>query len=117
MARPSTRSSVFALTAGLILGCSSLPADAGRLPEPQGDYVVAESKHGNGTVVGPVRRTRLGWQVKTPGGSWLDCARSCSETLRVNTVDFWQNEQGAGDSGAIDQEDGLLSRWLHWEWR
>jgi len=62
-----------------------------------------------------VRQTSIGPQVRTPGGNWLYCKRSCSETLRVNTVDFWQNE-GAGN-GAIDQEDGLLSRWLHWERR
>ena len=116
MACPSNRSTALTVAAALILCCTSLTADAGRLPEPEGDYVVAQSKFGNGSVVGPVRRTRVGWQVKTPGGSWLDCARSCSETLRVNTVDFWQNEQGAGERGAIDQEDGLLSRWLHWNW-
>ncbi len=116
MACPSNRSTALTVGAALILCCTSLTADAGRLPEPEGDYVVAQSKFGNGSVVGPVRRTRVGWQVKTPGGSWLDCARSCSETLRVNTVDFWQNAQGAGERNAIDQEDGLLSRWLHWNW-
>ena len=87
---------------------------AGRREIDRGEYVVAESRFGNGTVVGPVRATRVGLQVRTPGGSWLDCSRSCSETLRVNTVDFWQNSQGAGQKGAIDQEDGLLSRWLQW---
>lgn len=76
---------------------------------------VAESRFGNGTVVGAVRQTRLGPQVRTPGGNWLYCKRSCSETLRVNTVDFWQNE-GAGD-GRLDQEDGLLGRRLHRSWR
>ena len=81
-----------------------------------GDYVVAESRFGNGKVVGPVRRTSVGRQVKTPGGSWLHCARSCSETLRVNTVDFWEN-QGSHRGDAIDQEDGLLGRWLHWQRR
>ena len=116
MACPSNRSTALTVAAALILCCTSLTADAGRLPEPEGGYVVAQSKFGNGSVVGPVRRTRVGWQVKTPGGSWLDCARSCSETLRVNTVDFWQNAQGAGERNAIDQEDGLLSRWLHWNW-
>ncbi|MFY0611259.1 MAG: hypothetical protein JXQ99_07030 [Hyphomicrobiaceae bacterium] len=80
------------------------------------NQVVAESRFGHGTVVGTVRQTRVGPQVQTPGGNWIYCARSCSETLRVNTVDFWENEQGAGNS-AIDQEDGLLSRWLHWRGR
>jgi hypothetical protein len=102
-----------AAVAGVLLA-HSLPAEAGRGAAPQDDYVVAESRFGNGTVVGPVRRTRVGWQVQTPGGNWLYCERSCSETLRVNTVDFWQNREGAGDNAAIDQQDGLLSRWLTW---
>lgn len=114
---PSRRSAVAVTLAIVFLASHGLSAEAGRLPPPEGDYVVAHSKHGNGSVVGPVRRSRVGWQVKTPGGSWLHCERSCSETLRVNTVDFWQNQQGAGENGAIDQEDGLLSRWLHWQWR
>mgnify|MGYP001816894869 CR=1 FL=1 len=80
-----------------------------------GHQVVAESRYGNGTVVGDVRRTRLGLQVRTPGGNWIYCRRSCSETLRVTTVDFWEN-QGSG-SNSLDQEDGLLSRWLRWERR
>jgi len=117
MDRPTYALSAVLVAASLVLGSTAPPVNAGRLPPPDGDYVVAHSKHGNGRVVGPVRQTSVGWQVKTPGGSWLDCERSCSETLRVNTVDFWQNEQGAGEQGAIDQEDGLLSRWLRWDWR
>lgn len=107
-----------ALMAGLIAVAFSTQAEAGRRGyAPEGNQVVAESRFGNGIVVGSVRRTRLGRQVRTPGGNWLYCGRSCAETLRVNTVDFWQNEQGAGPNGAIDQEDGLFSRWLRWERR
>lgn len=75
------------------------------------DYVVAESRFGHGRVVGPVRHTSVGRQVRTPGGSWLHCARSCSETLRVNTVDFWEN-QGSHRGTNIDNEDGVLGSWL-----
>ncbi len=82
---------------------------------PSGSQVVAESRFGNGTVVGDVRQTRLGPQVRTPGGNWIYCRRSCSETLRVETVDFWEN-QGSGDSRR-DNEEGLLGRWLRWERR
>lgn len=53
-------------------------------------YVVAESQWGNGTVSGPIRPSRHGWQVRMPRGTWIDCVRSCSETLRRATVDFWQ---------------------------
>ena len=89
-------------------------AEAGRRGySGEGGQVVAESRFGNGAIVGSVRQTRLGRQVQTPGGNWLYCKRSCSETLRVSTVDFWQSEQGAGNS-ATTHEDGLLSPWLHW---
>jgi hypothetical protein len=106
-----------AVTTAIIGILTTLPSQAGRKNFAGDDYVVAESRFGNGTVVGPVRATRVGLQVRTPGGNWLDCSRSCAETLRVNTVDFWQNEQGVGPGGAIDQPDGLLSRWLHWSRR
>ena len=112
------RAATLFTTASLAIASMTTAGLAGRRhADDRGNYVVAESKFGNGTVVGPVRYTRVGRQVRTPGGSWLHCARSCSETLRVNTVDFWENQQGAGENGAIDQEDGLLSRWLRWERR
>lgn len=67
---------------------------------PPGGYVVAESRWGKGTVSGPVRPGRHGWQVRLPGGTWVDCVRSCSETLRRQTVDFWEsNGPQSKDSG------------------
>lgn len=70
--------------------------------------VVAHSEFGNGSVRGRVRRTSKGRQVQTPGGNWLYCSRSCAETLRVNTVDFWQSEYGAGRDGALTSENRLF---------
>ena len=103
------------LAAGLCLS-SATSADAGqRGAYASAGQVVAESRFGNGTVVGDVRRTRLGPQVRTPGGNWIYCRRSCSETLRVETVDFWENQNTGGSR--IDNEDGLFSRWLRWERR
>ena len=103
-----------AMIAAVVSAGFSANAEAGRRGySGEASQVVAESRFGNGAVVGSVRQTRLGPQVSTPGGNWLYCKRSCSETLRVNTVDFWQSEKGAGN-GATTQEDGLLSRWLHW---
>jgi hypothetical protein len=75
---------------------------------PRG-FVVAESLFGNGTVRGAVRQTSLGRQVQLPGGSWVYCQRSCAETLRAETVDFWEAQQGGGG-----REQGLfiyLRRW------
>ncbi len=66
-------------------------------------YVVAESRFGNATVRGAVRPTSLGPQVQLPGGAWIYCKRSCAETLRAETVDFWEAQAGPGG-----QEQGLL---------
>ncbi len=73
-------------------------ASAGYRPS----YVVAESHWGNGTISGPVRHAgRRGWQVRLPRGTWIDCGRSCTETLRRATVDFWEAQGGnqSKDSG------------------
>lgn len=63
-------------------------------------YVIAESNYGNGTIEGAIRPGPKGWQVRLPRGSWIDCVRSCSDTLRRETVDFWQNQgRDAPDRG------------------
>ncbi len=86
-------------------------ADATGIKRPPtsypGGYVIAESRFGNGTISGPVRLTRLGWQVRLPGGTWEYCRRSCSETLRVNTVDFWEGDPQAG-RGQLINECGIF---------
>lgn len=63
---------------------------------PAGGFVTAESRFGHGTVSGPVRVSARGnREVRLPGGTWISCGRSCSETLRVESIDFWENK-GAG---------------------
>ncbi|MEO1206597.1 MAG: hypothetical protein AAFV45_09715 [Pseudomonadota bacterium] len=69
-------------------------------------YVIAESRHGNGSISGRVRPSRLGPQVQLPSGRWEYCRRSCSETLRVETVDFWEG-RADGQSG-LSQECGIF---------
>lgn len=101
--------SVLAASA-LTASVTSPAAEAGfrRSAGSNGDrtgYVVAESRHGNGTVTGPVRFARQGREVRLPGGTWVGCRRSCSETLRVETVDFW--EGGVGGNG-ITNECGIF---------
>lgn len=62
------------------------------------DYVVAHSRYGHGSVSGPVRMGgRGGYEVRLPGGTWIDCARNCSEALRRETVDFWESRGGRND--------------------
>lgn len=89
------------------LGASDAEARS-RQPAPAPDYVVAESRFGHGTVSGAVRPGRNGgYEVQSPGGNWLICGRSCSETLRTETVDFWEN-RGAGENNRIDNPAGIF---------
>lgn len=65
-------------------------------------YVTAYSDFGNGTLRAPVRMAQYGLQVRLPGGTWIYCERPglifrrnrpCSETLRRESLDFWETRQ------------------------
>lgn len=74
-------------------------------------YVTAESRYGSKTISAPVRR--IGphrYQVRLPHGTWFDCGISCSETLRRETIDFWENHGGGPRSGS----DG--PGYFYWRW-
>ncbi len=64
-------------------------------------YVTAVSNYDvNERITAPVRRTRLGDQVKLPGGPWVYCEVTCRYTLRRQTIDFWNTlSEEAGDGG------------------
>ena len=86
------------LASALVVLAASSSADAQVLrrervgPKPYpGSIVSAESRWGHGRVSGPVRQGRNGLEVRLPGGSWMECARSCRETLRMETVDYWES--------------------------
>jgi hypothetical protein len=89
---------VTTLTVAGLVGIATPPVVAAeRGPGPGLGIVTAESLYGNGTVRGPVRRTAQGrLEVRLPGGSWIECAYSCADTLRRETVDFWRNHGGGG---------------------
>jgi len=93
-----------------LLTALGLPAFAqkGR-PYADAGYVVAESWWGRGTVSGPVRRGPVGWQVRLPGGTWINCVRSCVQTLRQQTVDFWETNTAQPRDGGPG--------YFHWEFR
>jgi len=81
---------------GVLLALPSLAAAQERLRQ-RGEIgvVVAESFYGHGTATAPVRRNSKGrLEVGLPGGTWYECAFSCSDTLRRQTVDFWENTPG-----------------------
>ena len=99
-----------ALAAATAMAISTTASDASRYSRHhhEGNYVVAESRYGNGKVAGPVRQTRRGLQVRLPGGSWVYCQRSCTETLRIKTVDFWQSDEGIGSNNSTTHTGGLF---------
>lgn len=51
--------------------------------------VTACSRYGNGCVTGPTRPSRFDREVRMPGGTWIACKLDCRETLREETVDFF----------------------------
>lgn len=83
---------------------------------PPGDFVVAVSRYGNGSVSGPVRTTRTGYEVRLPRGTWVACRRSCAETLRVETVDIFENEGSLTGYGTAMNECGIFGC-LEWSRR
>ena len=68
--------------------------------DPGYGWVTAESRYGTGVVSGPVRVGPHGrLEVRLPGGTWIECGRSCRDTLRRETVDFWQSRSPSGSDG------------------
>lgn len=114
MLRPLLLAGLTALALG---GCAAVAAQndityVGRGNTADGIIgdVTAVSRYGAlQTVTGPVRRksnNRL--EVRLPGGTWIECVRSCSETLRRQTVDFWQNYGGAGNLNGGEDGPGYF---------
>lgn len=102
---------ILALATGLTLA-SLAPADAGFRRDRgyngvEDGGVVAHSRFGNGSARGAVREARDGLQVQLPGGTWEYCRASCSETLRVETVDKFENADLKG-YGTAAQECGIF---------
>jgi hypothetical protein len=90
---------------------------AGREGAPVQGYVIAYSHDGNGSIKAPWRDTKMGRQVRLPHGTWVYCRTSCSETLRVETIDIWANVNNGSPIGAgtIQNECGIAGC-LHWSW-
>jgi hypothetical protein len=101
--RIAIRSFIIAGSTFLAAACAG--EEAAPTPYP-GGFVVAKSRFGNGTVRGQVRRAALGWKVQLPGGRWVYCRRNCAETLRVETIDFFQTN--AAGSGQLTNECGIF---------
>lgn len=84
-------------------GLASLTADAKPRRggyDPGYGYVTADSRYGGPSITAPVRYGPHGrLEVRLPGGTWIECGRSCRDTLRRETVDFWQSRGPFGPDG------------------
>ena len=87
------------LMAGAMLAGLTVAADAQSRRSGYG-VVTAESRYGPATITAPVRNGPQGrLEVRLPGGTWIECRRSCSNTLRQETVDFWYIRSNIDPSG------------------
>ena len=99
------------LAAGLAIPTAS-PVAADRNPPGIVGFVTADSRYSGQSVRGPVRRGPQGQlEVRLPGGTWLECGLSCSDTLRRQTVDFWRNHGGRPRSDGGDGPGYLQFKW------
>ena len=89
------------LLAFFLVTATALPALAQVRRAPGYAWITVESRYGTQTVSGPVRAGPSGrLEVRLPGGTWIECGQNCRETLRRETVDFWQERgrpRGGGD--------------------
>ena len=56
----------------------------------KGGTVTACSRYGNGCYTAPVRPGQWGPVMRLKNGTWIDCRGSCKDTLREETVDFFE---------------------------
>jgi hypothetical protein len=109
----------FPLTAVLavpVVASLVLPAADARsrraLEEPAVGHVTAESRYSSQTITAPVRVNAQGRrEVRLPGGTWIECRRTCSETLRQETIDFWYIRSNPYNGGGDDGPGYLHFRW------
>lgn len=101
-----------ALVLAAIATAPSADAQSRRGPARSGEgYVTAESRYGPQVITAPVRYGPQGrLEVQLPGGTWIECGRSCRETLRRATIDFW-HIQNDPTNGGTDGPGYLRFRW------
>ena len=84
------KTTLFAMPAALaLLGALALPP-AAQAHDRGG--VKACSNYGNGCYRAPVRRSKWGHEMRLKGGTWIDCRGDCRQTLREETIDFWETQ-------------------------
>jgi len=68
-----------------------LPAAAQAARERDtGSRVTTCSRYGKGCISAPTRRGSVEREVRLPGGTWIGCRMDCRETLREESIDFFE---------------------------
>lgn len=82
------------LAPAVLVACLGLvaPASAGAR---KGTITVCGTFGNAACYTAPVRRTASGAQFQLKSGRWVDCARDCHDTLRRETVDFWDEQRNS----------------------
>ncbi len=63
---------------------------------PRNGIITACGTFGNPACYSaPVRRTPTGAEFRLKSGRWVDCGRDCRDTLRRETVDFWDEQRNS----------------------
>ena len=94
---------LLAALAGLAVAATAHAPKQPRQVEVAGATITAESLYGHGSVSGPLRQGQYGLEVRMPGGTWIGCKGSCRDTLRDETVDFWEIQRNNHPGGDFSQ--------------
>ncbi len=84
--------SLTAVVASLAASANAVARD-GRGSGARGTITACSTYGRHGCETAVVRMTELGAQYRRPGGSWTWCEHDCRDTLRRNTVDFWDDQR------------------------
>ncbi len=77
----------------VLCGVMLLGGDAAARSRVREVEVLACSQFGHGCVKGVVRPGTNGAEVRMPGGTWIGCKLDCRNTLREETIDFWETRE------------------------
>jgi hypothetical protein len=55
-----------------------------------GSSVTSCSRYGKGCISATTRRGNVEREVRLPGGTWIGCKLDCRETLREESIDFFE---------------------------
>ncbi len=95
------KSALGAVVSAAVMLSMAGAADAQSRKQSRGEgqgVVKACSIYGNGCTSAPIRRASYDYEFRLPGGTWISCRQSCQDTLRRETVDFWETQRENGGS-------------------